>query len=170
MTDLHTPFFNPIKIPEASLPKYIEGYKLPVTLKNSLTWEYFSNKMDESQYYWVNTVNKFNEPHSVPVWGIWFENRLLCDGSPKTKWVRNMIKNPKVVVHIPSPTEVCMVEGKTRIIDDDELTKEMWDILDSVFRKKYGQLFGSPYIMVEPSKVLAWDTPTLERMTIWQFP
>ena len=52
---------------------------------------------------------------------------------------------------------------------DNDIEKEMWDILDSIYKNKYKKFFASPYIYVEPRKILSWDTPTFDRMTVFNF-
>ena len=59
-------------------------------------------------------------------------------------------------VHLPSPTQVCMIEGKAVFLDHDDIDEKTWDLLDSCYKNKYQQFHGSPYIFVEPRKIFAW--------------
>ena len=169
MVDSHSLIFKPLQIPEAILPKYVQGYNMPRDPEKLLPWDYVSNKMFSAEFYWITSISANGIPHSVPVWGIWFENRVFFDGSPKTKWVQNIQKNSKISVHLPSPREVCIIEGSAVILGDNDLSKEQWNILDTAHQKKYNKLYGSPYIYVNPSKIIAWDTSTYEHMTVWDF-
>jgi hypothetical protein len=156
-------------IPKPSIPKHIEGYNFPETNKNLLTWEFLTTQMSNAKHYWITTSSKSGILHSVPVWGIWFKDRVFVGGSPKTKWVRNLQKYPDVTIHLPSPIQVCMIEGKAIILEDDDIDAKEWELLDSQYHKKYQQFHGSPYIFIEPIKILAWDSETLDHMTIWVF-
>ena len=162
-------FFETLKVPPPNLPKYVQGYNMPRTKDKLLSWNFVSKTMLESEYYCIASIDSKRYPHTVPVWGIWFENRVFFDGNPQTKWIRNLKANPKVSVHVPSPNQVCIIEGNAIILGDTDLTKEEWDILDQTHRIKYNKLFGSPFIYVNPLKILAWDAPEFKRMTIWAF-
>ncbi len=161
--------FKPLNIPDSDLPKYIQGYNMPRTKDMLLQWEFVTKVVSLSEFYWLATTDSTGNPHTVPLWGIWYENRMFFDGNPQTKWIRNLKKNPHVVVHLPSPREVCIIEGQIVILADNDLSKEQWQILDEVHKEKYGKIFGSPYIYVNPSKILAWDTPDFKHMTRWIF-
>lgn len=169
MTNNSKTLFNPLVIPQPSLPRYVQGYSMPKTENKLLSWSFVDNTLYRSNFYWLATIDNKGLPHTVPLWGIWFENRVFFDGHPQTKWIRNLMANNHVSVHVPSPEQVCIIEGKAVIIDDNDLTKEEWDVLDQTYVKKYDQLVGSPYIYIEPNKILVWDTSTFEHMTIWNF-
>lgn len=156
-------------IPQPQPPHNIPGYKLPQGNEKLLTWEFVAKQADEAKYYWLATVNSLGQTHSVPVWGIWYMNRVHFEGSPQTRWARNLAQNPNITVHLPDAEKVVIVEGKVQMIEDDALTSEEWDILDTAYRKKYSSLHGSPYFVVHPRKVLAWDNPNLGTMTRWIF-
>lgn len=160
--------FYPLSISESLPPKQITGYKFPETSEHLLSWHHVDDKLTHAVHYWINTTHQ-NKPHSIPLWGIWYNHRILVDGSPQTKWVRYLTKNENVVVHLPSATDVCIIEGNAVLIDDEDLSEEIWDKLDSIYRQKYNVSFGSPYIAVVPRKIIAWDTPTLEHATKWTF-
>lgn len=158
-----------LKIPPPSLPKSIEGYNLPISGESLLNWEFVNKQMENAKYYWIVTSNKENTPHTVPVWGLWYKNRLFFGGNPKTKWVKNLIENPNISLHLPDAEIVCIIEGKAIILKDDDINDATWNILDSNYRDKYNEFHGSPYIFMDPKKVLAWDSQNLNRMTIWKF-
>ena len=156
-----------IEIPSPSLPRYIEGYKMPTLKEKLLDWRFVEEILLNSNFYWLTTINEHGTPHSRPLCGIYYEKRLFFDGKPETRWIQNLLKNPKVNVHVPSPEEVCIVEGTAHMLGDNDIEKETWDILDDTYKRKYNEFFASPYIYVEPIKILAWDTSTFERMTVF---
>ena len=156
-------------IPKSTTLKYIEGYNLPKIDKKLLNWEFVVKQMTNTKYYWITTSSMFNVPHSVPVWGIWYDDRVFVGGDSKSKWIRNLRQNPNVSVHLPSPTQVCMIEGKAVFLDHDDIDEKTWDLLDSYYKNKYQQFHGSPYIFVEPRKIFAWKLETIDHMTIWAF-
>jgi general stress protein 26 len=160
---------RPIVIPEATPARKVQGYNMPETKENLLSWDFVSAQMSQSRHYWISTVFPDSRPHVVPVWGIWFENRLFFEGSMQTAWGKNILHNSHIAIHLPDPEKVVIIEGTAHIIQDDEIDDETWNILDSTFQKKYQVDKGSPYIYVNPKRVLAWDGEGLTTMTRWLF-
>lgn len=158
-----------LKIPKAQPAKKVPGYEMPEDEENLLDWSFVAERMAEAEYYWLGAVNQVGGPHVVPMWCIWFENRLYFDGSPKTGWAKSLTNNPQIAVHLPDAQKVIIIYGHARIIEDDELTEQEWARLDSVYQTKYNVTEGSPYWFVEPSKVLAWNGGNLHTMTRWIF-
>jgi general stress protein 26 len=156
-------------IPEPVLPKKIPGYLLPESTDHLLDWSFVVEQMTTARYYWINTVNRNTHPHAVPVWGLWYENRVSLEGSPKTAWASNAIQNPHVAVHLPDAEKVVIIEGLAQFLKDDDLDQNLWTAIDSLYQSKYKVLKGSPWILIHPRKVLAWDKPDLQSMTCWNF-
>lgn len=161
--------FGRVKIPEPIPARKVPGYQMPEDSEHLLPWEFVAEQMHNAEYYWLSLVNKANGPHVVPMWGIWFENQVHFDGSPKTGWAMNLMRNPQIAVHSPDAEKVVIIYGKARIIEDDELTEQEWNELDSTYQTKYNVEEGSPYWFVEPQKVLAWNGGNLHTMTRWIF-
>jgi len=160
---------NQIIIPEAVPARKVKGYQMPELRENLVSWDFVSEQMSLSRHYWISTVNGDGRPHVVPVWGIWHENRFYFEGSMKTAWGKNLSCNPRISVHLPSGDKVVILDGTAHIIQDEEINNAEWNILDTAFQTKYHVDKGSPYICVQPEKVLAWDGEDLTTMTRWIF-
>ncbi|MFT3890520.1 MAG: pyridoxamine 5'-phosphate oxidase family protein [Anaerolineales bacterium] len=158
-----------VTIPEAAPARKVKGYQMPETSEHLVAWDFVSEQMSSSRHYWISTVFPDGRPHVVPVWGIWYENRFHFEGSMQTGWGRNILKNPHIAVHLPDADKVVVIDGIAHIIQDNEIDDETWNSLDSTFQKKYHVEKGSPYIYVEPKKVLAWNGEALTTMTRWLF-
>ncbi len=156
-------------IPKPVIPANPAGYELPTQESELLDWDFVDQRMSETLYYWIATTGDDGQPHTVPLWGIWYNYRVHFDGSPKTRWARNLLQNPKISVHVPSATEVVMIEGHAQIIEDDDIDDATWDLLDNTYQAKYDVKEGSPYWYVIPEKVIAWDAQKLDHMTRWLF-
>jgi len=126
--------------------------------------------MTEARHYRLTTTCANGRPHAVVVWGLWHRNRLHFEGRPTAGWAMNLKRDPRAVAHPPHPTRVVTVEGRVRILQDDDLTEAEWSELDTAFRAKYHVDQGSPYLCLEPSKIIAWDGGQLDTMTRWIFP
>ncbi|ACL26188.1 pyridoxamine 5'-phosphate oxidase-related FMN-binding [Chloroflexus aggregans DSM 9485] len=129
------PMLRPIVIPEATSVRKVQGYNIPETKENLLSWDFVSEQMSQSRHYWICTIFPDGRPHVVPVWGIWFEHRLFFEGSMQTAWGNNILHNPHIAVHLPDPEKVVIIEGTTYILQDNEIDDETWNILDSTFQK-----------------------------------
>ena len=156
-------------LPEPVLPKQIPGYRLPDKTDHMLDWSFVAEQMSTARYYWISTVNRKTRPHAVPVWGLWYENRVYLEGSPKTAWAGNAMRNPQVSVHPPDAEKVVIIEGAAQFLEDEDLDPNTWNTIDTLYQSKYQVLKGSPWILIHPRKVLAWDNPDLQTMTCWNF-
>lgn len=156
-------------IPTPTPPTPIPNYKLPTNTDALLSWAFVDQHMSAAMFYWISTTRPDGRPHAVPVWGIWYGNRLYFEGSPLTRWAQNLAHNPHIAVHLPSAEQVVLIEGRVQVFNDDDLTAAEWALLDTTFRTKYAIDWGSPYMVVHPHAALAWDAPTLGRMTRWTF-
>ena len=160
---------RPIIVPEATPVRKVTGYGMPEPRENLVSLDFISGQMSQSRHYWISTVFPDGRPHVVPVWGIWHENRFHFEGSMQTAWGKNILKDPRIAVHLPDADKVVIIEGTAHIIQDDEIDSAAWDILDTAFQRKYKVDQGSPYIFVHPKRVLAWDGEALTTMTRWVF-
>jgi Pyridoxamine 5'-phosphate oxidase len=160
---------NSLIIPRPQPVKKIPGYKMPEDDQHLLTWDFVAEQMSNSRYYWLSSSNVKGYPHVVPVWGVWYENRIHFDGSYKTAWSINLNRDPHIAVHLPSGDQVVIIEGLADPLGDDDIDSDTWKKLDSAFQTKYNVEQGSPYWVVYPSKVLAWDNANLQSMTRWIF-
>ncbi|HRW04921.1 MAG TPA: pyridoxamine 5'-phosphate oxidase family protein [Caldilineaceae bacterium] len=161
-------FPDPI-IPHAIPVKKVEGYQMPEHSDNLLTWDFVVTQMTQSKYYWLATTSGDGQPHAVPVWGIWDNNRVHFEGRPNTKWARNLLRDSRITVHLPDAEQVVIIEGNAYIIEDEEIDENEWRRLDTQFQTKYQVAQGSPYWYVQPTKVLAWNGGDLQTMTRWIF-
>jgi hypothetical protein len=154
-------------IPPAEPPHAIPGYNLPDAPR--LDWSFVAGRMAAAQFYWISTVNADDgRPHATPLWGLWHGDRVHFDGSPETRWARNLMADGGIAVHPPDAERVVIIEGVARMLGDDELSAAEWAELDGAYAAKYG-MEGSPYWYVEPRLVLAWDGANLGTMTRWRF-
>ncbi len=97
--------------PRRSRPA-IPGYSIPHDEDGMRAWSDVSAQIAQARQYWVGTVDTRGQPHAVPTWGIWVDTTLFFDGGPQVRWVRNLVVNPKVVVHLESGENVVILEGK----------------------------------------------------------
>ena len=64
-----------------------------------------------AKLFWVATATADGRPRVRPVDGTWFEGAIYVGGSPETAWVRDLLANPNVSVHLDSTDGVVIVDG-----------------------------------------------------------
>jgi hypothetical protein len=106
-------------VPESTPARKVKGYKMPENRERLLSWHFVVEQMSESRHCWIGTVYPERRPHVVPVWGIWFDNRVHLEGSMDTAWGKNILGNPQLAVHLPSANKVVTIEGAAHIIQED---------------------------------------------------
>lgn len=158
-----------IPVPTATPARNVPGYGMPEDPAALLDWSFVDIELIAAEHYWLTTTFPDGRPHSVPLWGLWRGNRLHFDGRPETAWARNLVRDPRCLANPPHPTRVVTLEGRARIIEDDELTEAEWADLDGRFQAKYDVAEGSPYWCLEPTTVIAWNGGKLDTMTRWRF-
>lgn len=131
------------------------GYGTPSRL---LDWATVAARLAEARHYWLATVRPDGRPHVVPFDGLWLDDRWFFGGSPESVRHRNLMANPRAVVHLEDAAAAVIVEGTCRLIRP---TEELAERLAAGSQEKYG--FGVPASVylggvwtLPPARVLAW--------------
>ncbi len=94
------------------------AYGTPGGSDRHLPWSYVEERMRAASNYWVTTVGPNARPHARPVDGVWVDGALCFGGSPETRWVRNLMANPSISVHLSSAAEAIILEGTAEYVTD----------------------------------------------------
>jgi len=136
-------------------PQFPDGYGVPESDEGLLAWEEVNDWLAETKVFWIATTRPDGKPHAIPIWGAWVGNCFYFDGSPETRWARNIATNPGIVVHIEKGDVAVMVEGSVEgMIPDPAVHKKI--------RESYGARYdyvpeeGGLMYKATPSKVFAW--------------
>jgi hypothetical protein len=127
------------RIPTASRP-HMPGYGLPATDNGLLPWSWAEQRLKKSHNYWITTVKQDgsaqsspqSSPHTMVVWGLWQDGRLLFSTGSKSRKARNLAQNRNCVVCTEHAHEAVIVEGIAEIADVVARRK-----LIPVYEKKY---------------------------------
>lgn len=142
------------------------GYGVPETTEGVLSWERVERALADSVHYWVGTTRPDGRPHTVPRWGVWTRDAFWYDGSPDTVHVRNLARNPSMVLHLESGEHAVVLEGTAR--PSDPLDPEWGRHLAEGFASKYAERGYAPepdawsgpdaggLVVFRPAKALAW--------------
>jgi hypothetical protein len=141
--------------PVRSRPDIPKDYGIPAGEEGMIDWRWAVEQLEAAKNYWVATVNPKNHPHAVPTWGAWIGNRLYFGGGPNTRHMRNLEKNPHIVIHLESADQVVIVEGIVETVIDPslELVKQVGDIYEAKYKMR-----EPPVTVAIPWRAFAWTT------------
>jgi hypothetical protein len=151
--------------PQASRSSLPEGYGEPEQL---LPWSFARERLEQAKNYWICTASLDGRPHAAPVWGAWVDDKLYFEGSPATRWGRNITSNPRASIHLESGDQVVIVEGA--IEDHDDVGEELNGRVGDAFAAKYGgyRSQGRGFFVLVPRVVLGWSSFPKDA-TRWRF-
>jgi Pyridoxamine 5'-phosphate oxidase len=118
--------------PKSSRP-YMPGYGLPKGRKGLLPWSWAKQRLEKTRNYWMTTVKPDGSPHTMVVWGLWWEEAFCFSTGSKSRKARNLDGNPHCVVCNEDPAEAVIVEGiAKRMIDVRRIRKFL-----AIYQEKY---------------------------------
>jgi Pyridoxamine 5'-phosphate oxidase len=160
--------------PEASRP-HAPGYGFPEGTKGLLPWPWAEQRLKKSHNYWITTVKPDGSPHTMVVWGLWQDGRLLFSTGSKSRKARNLEGNSNCVVCTELANEAVIVEGIAEIADVAARRKFL-----AKYKAKYDFDMGSmkddilslkePVFAVRPRVVFGlWEKHFVGKSTRWKF-
>jgi general stress protein 26 len=157
---------RPVRFPAA--------YGTPGGPESLLPWSHVEERMRRASNYWIVTVGANARPHARPVDGVWVDGALCFGGSPQTRWVRNLMANPSISVHLSSEAEAIILEGTAEYVTDPAHPLAVPSTAAS--KAKYPQYFSGteppfrPFWAVRPATAFAWTLEGFPRgATRWCF-
>jgi hypothetical protein len=129
--------------------------------KEWVDWGHVEQRLAEARVYWVTTVSGAGKPHVRPIDGLYLDGVIYIGGSMETRWVRDLLENTRVTVHLDGVQDVVIVEGEAELMQgaDDELARRLADASNAKFG--YGMTADSfregpgPFA-IRLRKVVAW--------------
>ncbi len=151
------------------------GYGFPEGTKGLLPWSWAQQRLKKSHNYWITTVKPDGSPHTMVVWGLWQDGRLLFSTGSKSRKARNLAQNPNCVICTEHANEAVIVEGVAEIADVPARRKflakykpkynfDMSSMKDDILSMK------EPVFAVRPKVVFAlWEKYFQTKSTRWKF-
>lgn len=160
--------------PKSSRPQ-APGYGFPEGNKGLLPWSWAEQRLKKSHNYWITTVKPDGSPHTMVVWGLWQDGRLLFSTGSQSQKARNLARNPNCVVCTELANEAVIVEGVAEIADVAGRRKFL-----AKYKPKYNFDMSSmkddilsmmePVFGVRPKVVFAlWEKHFQTKSTRWKF-
>lgn len=132
-------------------PRTLRMYTQP-SEHPALPWEEVRQRIAEAGTYWV-VANGDPVPAARPVWGLWWEDRLVLSvGSPSVR--RGAGEGDGVLVHLDSGTDVVLVEGVVGAPTSDPAVVAAYG---TKYDYPYDIATYGPLLVVEPRTVKAWE-------------
>jgi hypothetical protein len=149
-------------------------YGTPGGPDSLLPWRDVEERVRAASNYWITTVGPGARPHARPVDGVWVDGALCFGGSPETRWVRNLMANPAMSVHLSSEAEAIILEGTAEYVT--EASHPLATPSTAASRAKYPQYFSGneppfrPFWALRPATAFAWTLEGFPRgATRWRF-
>ena len=129
-----------------------------------VNWVEVATRLAPARNYWLGTTTTSGAPHAVPVWGVVLDEQFYIYSERKTAKAKNLVLDPRVVVHLESAEHVVIVYG--RMVD----VGRPMDVPDAVdaLSVKYDAPGDDQYL---PSTDDAFDVLYLlqpERALLWE--
>jgi general stress protein 26 len=148
--------------PSSPRPAQIPAdYGVTVTSDTMLTWEFVEERLRNALNYWVASIGPDGAPHVRPVDGVWVDGALCFGGSPETRWVRNLMADPRVSVNLGSEEEAIILQGTAEHVTDP--AHPLTEPLAIANKAKYPQYYTTdeappslPFWCLHPNRVYAW--------------
>jgi hypothetical protein len=159
-----TPQAMPLHAPTA--------YAFPLDHAQFLSWEHVQQRLEQARYFWLATTRPDGRPHVTPLWGCWVDQCLYLDGSPHTRWARNLARHPAATIHLDDGNDVVILEGQVVDLPTLPDAARAQQII-TMWLAKYGKLAPDPVgrgiFEFRPSSIRAWSAEHLHDGTCWRW-
>lgn len=158
-------------MPEPERPRLPAGYGEfdPFTIETAPSWDNVEPRLEVARNYWVTTSDEHG-PHSVPVWGLWFDLAFMFATDKNSRKARALAVDARCQVHLESGDDVVIVHGRSEPLSEDVLDR---------FVHAYFIKYGVPidpddpihmFIRIVPTYALTWLEQDFQRSAArWTF-
>ena len=153
-----------MKAPKRDRPHLPKGY-IKSEPKGMLAWSVVEKQLRASPYFWLATTNDDGGPHLIQQWGVWIDQQLFFDGSERTRWARNLARDPRISFGIQIGNNAAYGDGVGEIIRG--VPAPLARRIAAQYGAKYGpgfkyrpkpeQYISGYTFRVRPEKLIAFD-------------
>ena len=150
--------------PTADRPLIPKEYGIPASTTGLLPWDHLEERLAAATVYWLATSGPGGVPRVRPLDGLWHEGVLYVGGSPATRWVRDLVANPHVSVHLDDGADVVILEGVAEVLEHgvDRPVAESLAAMAGAKYPQYGMTVesytGPGPIAIRPLKAFGWTS------------
>jgi pyridoxine/pyridoxamine 5'-phosphate oxidase len=106
---------------QVGLPHVPAWYGLKLR-KQYLPWTHARQRSACARNYWICTARPDGRPHSIPVWGLFFDGVFYFGTGRSMRKARNLAQNPAISVHLASGDDVVILEGSVEEVRESDKT------------------------------------------------
>lgn len=150
--------------PRRDRPQLPPGY-LAGGAKGLLSWASVRHMLRTARYVWISTTGPDGAPHLVEQWCAWVEDTLYFEGSDRTRWARNLARDPRLAFGVQVDDRAAY--GQAVVDVARGLERDVADRIARQYAAKYGPDFGyrpamdqyadGPVFRARPTKLIAFD-------------
>jgi hypothetical protein len=153
-------------MPIADRPIFPKEYGIPASQEGLLDWAHVEGRLAAATVYWIATATAAGVPHVRPVDGVWLDGRLYVGGSPATRWVRDLLENPRAAVHLDDGWDAAILEGRVLPLAQG-MDRPLAERLAAASNAKYPQYGMTPESYLEtgaggfllvPERAFGWTS------------
>lgn len=108
--------------------------------KGMLAWADAERVLRLGRYFWIATTDADGRPHLVQQWGAWVDGVLWFEGSERTRWARNLARDPRLGFGTQSGTRAVMAEATVDVVRGVE--RDVAKRIAARYAAKYGRTFS----------------------------
>lgn len=112
------------------------GYGVVEDLDGLLPWSWAVERLARTRSYWLGTSAPDGAPHSMPLWGVWLNERLFISTGKRSRKFRNLARDDRCVVTTGDGDEPVIVEGTAREIGTTAQAERFPEFVVA-YREKY---------------------------------
>ena len=150
--------------PRRDRPQLPRGY-LTGSQQGMLTWASVQRILRTAPYLWIATTNRDGSPHLVQQWCAWVDDTLYFEGSDRTKWARNLARDPRLGFGFQVEERSAYGEAVVEVARG--LERPVAVKIARQYATKYGPKFDyrpmadqyqqGPVFRARPTKIIAFD-------------
>lgn len=135
-----------------------------------LTWVAVERILRTFPYLWIGTTDADGRPHLVQQWGVWVDRILYFEGSDRTRWARNLERDPRLAFGVQSADRAAYGEATVDIVRGVE--PNLATKIAKQYAAKYGRGFKyrpkpeqyekGHVFRARPTKLIAFDVKKFE--------
>ena len=125
--------------PKRDRPDLPKGY-ISRSPKGMLSWADAERILTTGRYIWLATVDPDGGAHLVQQWGVWIDDTLYFEGSDRTRWARNLARDPRLSFGTQSADRA--VYGKATVDVVNGVDPKLAARIAKQYAAKYGRAFS----------------------------
>ena len=150
--------------PKRDRPQLPAGY-ITRAPKGMLTWATVQRMLRGARYLWIATTAADGSPQLVEQWCAWVDDTLFFEGSQRTRWARNLARDPRLAFGVQVGDRAAYGEAVVDIVRG--LDRSVATKIARQYAAKYGpdfdyrpaidQYVEGPVFRARPTKIIAFD-------------